>query len=164
MTELSERVPGAAVLVIGIGNDLRGDDGAGRAVVEAIQEYGPPGVRAVWTHQIVPELAVQMSWADRAIFVDATVAACRRARARRLVAGPAAVGGHWAGPEALLGLATLAGLPVPEAFLVTVPAHDLGLTTDLSPASRAAVCTATALVLRLCVPGRPPRTRTAAAQ
>jgi hypothetical protein len=60
------------------------------------------------------------------------------------------VGGHQSDPGALLGLTRLAGLPVPEAFVVTVPAHDLGLGAGLSAATQAAVTAAVTEVLRLC--------------
>ena len=158
------------MLVIGVGSELRGDDGAGPAVVEAVQSRDPPGVRTLWAHQLVPELAERIATATRVIFVDAVVATGspeggRGDRAvglssggghgvqvRRVVAGPPSIGGHHGDPGALLGLAALAGLPLPEAFLVTVPAHDLALAVRLSPATRAAVAVAVALVLRLSTP------------
>jgi hydrogenase maturation protease len=155
VTETCGPATGAVVLVVGIGNDLRGDDGAGRAVTEAIQRLDPPGVRVQWTHQLVPELAEQLASVDRVIFVDAALdpAPAPRVRLSRRAAGAPAIGGHHGTPEALLGLVRLAGLPAPEAFVVTVPAYDLTLTTRLSPATLTAVDTAVALVLRLCVMG-----------
>jgi hypothetical protein len=186
------------VLVIGVGNDLRGDDGAGRAVVEELARLAVHGMHPVWSHQLVPELAEQISKAGMVIFVDAglvdaglvdaglvdagLVDAGLTDAGRPCPAGPGpagpdpargstgghgvevrpvtasqpAVGGHQADPGALLGLAALAGLDVPPAFVVTVPAHDLGLGTQLSAPTRAAVADAVAEVLRLASPVRPP--------
>jgi hydrogenase maturation protease len=140
----------AEVLVVGVGNDLRGDDGAGRAVVEELLRRAVPGMRAIWSHQLVPELAEQIATAAVVVFVDAghpgTVSAVE---VRPLAPGSAAIGAHQAGPAGLLGLAALAGLAVPEAFLVTVPAHDLGLGSRLSPGTVTAVGEAVDRVVRL---------------
>ena len=43
-------------LVIGYGNDLRSDDGAGRAVADRISEMELPGVAVRSVMQLTPEL------------------------------------------------------------------------------------------------------------
>jgi hypothetical protein len=177
VTDHSEPARGL-VLIIGVGNDLRGDDGAGPAVIDAVERHDLSGVRTVWAHQLLPELAEQIAVAERVIFVDAEIAGAASAggavagdpvatgvaadtgaaairtesgvRVTPLVAGQPEIGGHQADPGALLGLVKLAGLPVPEAVLITVPAYDLSLATGLSPATRVAVDAAVALVLELC--------------
>jgi hydrogenase maturation protease len=63
-------------LVIGYGNELRGDDGVGQAVVRALwsehQELPDlADVCFVWSAQLVPEIAVDLSRAGYAVFVDA---------------------------------------------------------------------------------------------
>jgi len=165
------------VLVIGLGNDLRGDDGAGRAVVEELTRAAAPGVRAIWSHQLVPELVEQLAVARLVVFVDADpgaraaadvdadpgaapvatddaagaslVGAPAGAVVRRISPGPPAAAGHHADPAALLGLAALAGYPVPQAYLVGVPAHELGLGTTLTPTARAGVDAAVRTILAL---------------
>lgn len=139
----------AGVLVVGVGNDLRGDDGAGRAVVEELDRLAVPGLRAVWSHQLVPELAEKIAAARLVVFVDAAPGDRPGVQVRRLTVSAPAVGGHQSDPGALLGLAALAGLDVPEAYVIGLPAYDLGLGRQLSTPTRAAVADAVAEVLRL---------------
>ncbi|MBE2223512.1 MAG: hydrogenase maturation protease, partial [Anaerolineae bacterium] len=65
------------VLVIGYGNPLREDDGIGWRVVEEIVNCELTIVNCeletVATHQLLPELAGDVSEADLVIFVDASV-------------------------------------------------------------------------------------------
>ncbi len=68
--------PGAHVLVVGYGNALRGDDGVGQEVAEAVwlQRDRLPGLaraRVLWVTQLTPELAVDVSEAGLVVFVDA---------------------------------------------------------------------------------------------
>ena len=60
------------ILVIGYGNTLRGDDGAG---VYAAEEIGKrfPAVTALPVHQLTPELAEFISQAEIVIFIDAQI-------------------------------------------------------------------------------------------
>jgi hydrogenase maturation protease len=62
------------VVVIGYGNTLRGDDGAGPAVVARLQrEFAfDPRVRFITAHQLVPEMAADLN-VPFVIFVDASV-------------------------------------------------------------------------------------------
>jgi hydrogenase maturation protease len=155
----SEQFVPDGVLVIGVGNDLRGDDGAGRAVVEELDRLAVAGVHPLWSHQLVPELAERIARARLVVFVDAVHPVDAGARplltpvgvvVRPLRPSPPAVGGHQADPGALLGLTALAGLRVPEAYVVAVPSHDLDLGAELSPPTRAAVSSAVTEILRLC--------------
>ena len=70
------------VLVIGYGNPLREDDGIGWRVVEEIengeivgvlQSLGNCQLETVAVHQLLPELAGDVSEAELVIFVDASV-------------------------------------------------------------------------------------------
>jgi hydrogenase maturation protease len=59
------------VLVIGIGNPLRGDDGLGWHAAERVQkEFSASEVRVIRCHQLTPELATNVAEADRVIFID----------------------------------------------------------------------------------------------
>jgi Ni,Fe-hydrogenase maturation factor len=58
-------------LVIGYGNDLRGDDGAGPRVAELVRGWRLPGLTAIAVRQLTPELAEPLASAEFALFVDA---------------------------------------------------------------------------------------------
>lgn len=58
-------------LIIGYGNELRGDDGIGAKVAQAVADWHLPSVKALVTHKLVPELATEIVQADYVIFVDA---------------------------------------------------------------------------------------------
>ncbi len=61
-----------SVLVIGYGNSLRGDDGVGVAVAEQLNEtLQNSTVRVLACQQLTPELASEISKADRVIIIDA---------------------------------------------------------------------------------------------
>src|SRR5208282_3340787 len=63
----------AALLVIGYGNTLRGDDGVGPRVAEAVDALHLPGVRTLACQQLTPEHAAPVSLSKTVIFVDAIV-------------------------------------------------------------------------------------------
>jgi hydrogenase maturation protease len=137
--------------VIGYGNVLRGDDGLGPRVAEAVAGWALPGVLAVAVPQLVPELAERLAAARLAVFVDA----CRApehngVQVRRLE--PANVPptlGHTSAPEALLALALAAYGRSPPAWAVTVPARDLGMGEGLSAATEHGLEAALVQVSRL---------------
>jgi hydrogenase maturation protease len=60
------------ILVIGYGNTLRGDDGAGVAAAKRIAERFPQ-VDVMTVHQLQPELAETITWYDTVFFIDASV-------------------------------------------------------------------------------------------
>ena len=146
---MSDRVP--AVLVLGVGSELRSDDAAGRRVAEAIAEVAPADVEVRSVHQLTPELALDLAGRDQVVIVDAAVDVAD-VTVRRI--DPATVEpafSHHLDPTALLALAARLGA-VPRALtVVSVPAHDLGLGTQLSQATAAAVIEATTQVLELTV-------------
>jgi hydrogenase maturation protease len=62
----------ARVLIIGIGNPLRGDDGLGWHAVQQLRQALPSGrFEIVACHQLTPELAEAVARCRRVIFVDA---------------------------------------------------------------------------------------------
>ncbi len=141
----------APVLVIGYGNPLRRDDGAGPAV--AGRFAGRPGVDVRTPHQLVPELAEAVSAAGRVVFVDAAAAGHEvEARPVRPRSAGACLG-HVGDPGWLLGLAAEAFGRAPPAWLVTVPARDLGYGDGFAPETRADVDAAVGVVEGLCRAG-----------
>jgi hydrogenase maturation protease len=124
------------VLVIGYGNALRRDDGAGPRVARLVAAHRWPGVRALAVHQLTPELAEAVAEADRAVFVDA---ACTDSEVRvRTIAATSAVTvlGHASDPARVLGLAEAVFGRCPPAWLITVPAADMGYGKRLSPLAK----------------------------
>jgi hydrogenase maturation protease len=157
------------VFVVGYGNSLRGDDGVGQEVAKILlrQKDRLPvlaGADVAWSHQLVPEMALDLSRADFAVFVDA---ACDRRPAGsvavRRLAPPGPASGRAGGlatscwedldPEGLLALTLELYGEAPPAALVTVGVSVTGWGTALSPEVRAAVPRAAAAV-RLAIAAR----------
>lgn len=122
------------VLVIGYGNPLRGDDGLGPAVAEAIGAQDLPGVRVLVVHQLTPELAADLTEVQLAVFVDAAVGGEPVTAARLQCDTTEDVMTHAPDPRCLLVFARAVYGRVPEAWLVTVAGVDFGYRDDLTPA------------------------------
>jgi len=150
------------VFVVGYGNPLRGDDGVGQEVAQVLarQKNHLPvlaGTDVTCAHQLVPEMALDVSRASFAVFVDA---ACDRRPAGtvtlRRLAPPAADAGRtgatsascWEdfSPEALMALAQDLYGNAPPAALVTIGVEDTDLGSALSSVVRLAVPRAAAAV------------------
>jgi len=74
----------AGVLVVGIGNPDRGDDGAGPAVVDRLRSRLPEGVRVLECSGDVLDLIDQWTGFATTLIVDATAPGGRAGRIRRL--------------------------------------------------------------------------------
>jgi hydrogenase maturation protease len=139
-------------LVIGYGNSLRRDDGAGLFLAAALAERwlaaGLP-VRHLAVHQLVPELAEEIARPEVAavLFIDAAVAAPQApqlggashgiARVEPLAASPSV--GHHLDPALLLLYAERLLGHGPPAWLLTVPGQDFAFGEGFSPAVQAAI-------------------------
>jgi hydrogenase maturation protease len=137
-------------LVIGYGNDLRSDDGAGRVVADRVERLDLPGVAVRSVSQLVPELALEIAEADAVIFVDASIDAVETTAVpvSPTPAIPSATT-HYADPATLLAMSANIG-PVPaEAYLVSIPVTNLDLGFDLSPTTEQGVELAVDLVVNL---------------
>src|SRR5271168_4994806 len=122
-------------LVIGYGNELRRDDGVGRRVARTVAEWGVPDVCALAVHQLTPELADDIARAETVVFVDAAlVGGSPQVSVQSVRAALSnAPTNHASSPPALLALAELLYGRRPVAWLLTVPARDLGFGVGLSP-------------------------------
>jgi hydrogenase maturation protease len=121
------------ILVIGYGNTLRGDDAAGRTVVEAVAAKHLPHVVAISATQLVPELATLIASSRAVIFVDASVEGGQSVEVRELTpACPLSRRFHDTGPRELLALTRNCYGHPPLAWLVTVPGRDFRLGEQLS--------------------------------
>jgi hydrogenase maturation protease len=123
------------VLVIGYGNELRGDDQVGAEVARAVATWELPEVRALAVHQLTPELAAMLAGAERAIFVDACHSGCDDEPSLEPVEplADAPLDAHVGDPHALLTLTrTLYGRS-PAAWQVLIPAASFAYGARLSP-------------------------------
>lgn len=140
----------ADTLVIGYGNDLRGDDRAGREVADRIEAAGLPGVEVRSQSQLTPELALDISRCDVVVFVDADID-CTELTIRPAEAGergPRAMS-HHTDPETMLLLAHDVGEGPREAHVISIPASNLSLGFEMSPATTAAVAEAVEIITAL---------------
>ena len=124
----------AELLVIGYGNTLRGDDGVGPRVAEAVAALNLPGVRTLVCQMLTPELADQISQARVAIFVDAAVDAPGKVQLRKLEPNDSSqLMAHAADPRTMLALARDVFGHAPAAWWLTIPAVNLDFCEELSP-------------------------------
>jgi hydrogenase maturation protease len=122
------------LLVIGYGNELRCDDAVGPRAARAVAAWRLPGVEGVAAHQLTPQLAERIGEAERVVFVDAgqdDVVLTRPMEPSRT----APVLGHTGEPRELLALAEVLYGRRPEAWLITLPAPELGFGEGLSAAA-----------------------------
>jgi len=117
------------MLVIGYGNTLRRDDGAGVRLAEALVEDPLcSGIRVETGHQLTPEMAVLIAEADvqGVIFFDADVQAVEVSLARLDDAVPSPSAGHHLTPATVMLYADRLYGHRPAAWTVSLPAFDLG--------------------------------------
>lgn len=140
------------ILLIGLGNPLREDDGLGPRVVEAVIAGGlPDDVRALVCHQLMPELAETMALATRVVLVDAAVdrepghVSVERVEAA-LAAGPTT---HHLTPAAIVALSAALYDGKAETWLVRVGGAAFETGQALSPMVEDALPEAARLVRSL---------------
>ncbi len=133
-------------LVIGYGNLLRGDDGVGQLIAEAIAQQDHPNIRCLSVHQLTPELSAEMATVDVVLFVDAMVPSEPDSTVKILeIAGdsqadsPSVNLGHYANPRSLLALSETLFDHRPLAYSVLIPAIDFELGETLSPTTQQAM-------------------------
>ena len=140
----------AKLLVVGYGNTLRRDDGAGVKVAELLEEMQLPGVEVLILQQLVPELAEPVAKAQGVVFVDAAdtkseepvLAEVKPSMASRIFA-------HASDPGSILALAGLLYGASPKAWSLAVPAHDFGYGDGISARTMRGVPPATRLLRKL---------------
>jgi hydrogenase maturation protease len=125
--------------VIGFGNDLRSDDGAGRWVADQIERLGFDAVEVRSVSQPTPELALALTGRSMVVFVDARVdvAALTVERVDPTAAAPSSMT-HHGDAASLLALTTSLGDPPPIAVMVSIPASNLEMGFAMSDETRAA--------------------------
>ncbi|HEX9093573.1 MAG TPA: hydrogenase maturation protease [Coriobacteriia bacterium] len=137
------------VLIICMGNEERGDDGAGLEVARNLKGRLPAGVRLLVPGPLDVTLAEELQDASRVIFVDADQRLRDPCEVRAVVDASDAIDAHALSPEALLATARALYDARPAATLVCVRASETGHGRGLTPQARAAANEATEAVLRL---------------
>ncbi len=134
-------------LVIGYGNDLRSDDGAGRVVADRISELQLPGVAVRSVLQLTPELALEIAEVDTVVFVDASVEVSETTATPVLPdAERNSPMSHYSTPESLLAMTATVGTPPSNAVAISIPVTDIGLGMELTPMTAIGVDQAVAMV------------------
>ena len=132
----------APALLIGIGNRLRGDDGAGYRLARILARRPPPGVQVLALPQLTPELAEPLARCSRVLFIDAVLAAGEPAQDLRLQPlGPNAAAdafSHRLSPAQLLGLSQALYRRCPPATQLLIPAEQWAINAQLSTTTAAA--------------------------
>ena len=144
---------GERVLLLGIGNDLRGDDGAGPRVAQALAGRVAWDLRAV--HGLTPELADDLAGCDVVLFVDADADPRLERPAWRphdpLPGGTGAppLLGHALDAPGLLDLTARLHGRAPRAVTLALPARDFALGETLTPDAATGVEAAVTALLAL---------------
>ncbi|AFZ18825.1 hydrogenase maturation protease [Allocoleopsis franciscana] len=126
-------------LIIGYGNTIRGDDGAGYQIAESIAQWNLDHVRSLAVHQLTPDLAEAIAQAKTVIFVDA-VATLSEVKIEQLRPNYAAsFTGHYADPRSLLALTRALYKAIPTAYRILIPAVNFSFGETLSPVTRKSV-------------------------
>jgi hydrogenase maturation protease len=136
------------VVVAGYGNPLRGDDGVGWRVAEAIGRRWRGQITVLTGAQPVPEWSLPLSAADVAFFIDAGVNAGPRLRLRPVATLRHGLDGHLFTIEDVLGLTRSLYGQVPASYALELPLHDLGFGEQLSPLTARAATRAIRLLNR----------------
>lgn len=124
-------------LVIGYGNTLRGDDGAGYQVAETVETWNFDRVRSLAVHQLTPDLAEPISHATVVIFVDAAANPLANVQVEVLEPDSGnSIMTHAATPRSLLALSQTLYHACPIAYQFLIPAFDFSFGDVLSPATQ----------------------------
>lgn len=136
------------VVVAGYGNPLRGDDGAGWRVADAIARRWHDRIEVLTGQQPVPEWSIPLARADVAFIVDAGIQHRARLRLQRIEPAGDTPGGHALGIEHVLALASTLYGRAPTTYLLELPVHADGFSEQLSQPAAAAVARAIRLLNR----------------
>jgi hydrogenase maturation protease len=124
----------ADILVIGYGNELRGDDGLGPLVAKAVAAADIPGVRVLTARQLLPEFAADLAQAKLVVFVDASEVWSESGVEIRSLAAEDMTGWctHHADPRTLLALTQAIYGQTPEAWWLTASGRNFDFGERLS--------------------------------
>ena len=128
-------------LVIGFGNPLRSDDGVGWIVAQELEkELSGKDVKVVAAHQLLPEMAEEISRVERVVFVDAAESGESGTIAEKFIEpASATLDTHELSPAAVLRLAKELYGKVPQAHLLTIAGESFETGDQISASVRSAI-------------------------
>lgn len=134
------------IIVIGVGNPERGDDGVGRAVARRLSEMGLRGVEIIEAEGEATALLAAMQKSPVVFLIDACVSGAQAGTVRRidLAQSPLpeaqyGVSSHGFGLAEALGLAAALGTLPPRCVLYAIEGQSFDRGAPLSNPVRAAV-------------------------
>lgn len=130
-----------AVVVIGYGNELMTDDGVGPKAARSIGDDPRfDGVTVIQRHQLVPELAFDISTAALVVFIDATTTAqLGRVDVEPVEPGHGGSSSHHVNPSTLVTLSRDLYGRAAEAYVVSCGVQSVELGDHLTPMIDAAI-------------------------
>ena len=132
------------VLLVGIGNPIRRDDGAGAAVVRQFAEDSRCVVLV--THQLLPEHADELAGYEQVVFVDAAIGANEICLNPIEAEGVTPTLGHFGRPEWLAHLCRSMHGGTPQMWSLGIPVVDLGYGEGFSATALARIDEARRLI------------------
>ena len=121
------------IMVFGIGNPGRMDDGLGPALVEAVESWDLPGVKTSINYQLNIENAADVAENDLVIFVDASVDAGEPFDFYRAIpSDKSRFSTHAMEPESILALCLQVYRKEPPAFILGVRGEEFELAEGLT--------------------------------
>lgn len=142
-------------VVIGVGNRLRGDDGAGVAVAERLSDRVPPGVEVLSCDEEPSRLMDAWEGADSVVLVDTVSSGASAGTLHRFEAGDEAIPArtfrsstHAIGIAETIELARALGRLPRRVRVYGIEAGGFTTGAELTPTVEAAVASLVAAVLR----------------
>ncbi len=136
----------ASVLIVGVGNAARSDDGAGIAAAARLARLLPPGIRVLANDGDLLSLVDDLPTADLVVIIDATASGERPGTIRRaevhdrpLPEGHAGCSTHAFGVGEAVEIARALGRLPPRLVVFGIEGRDFGPGDALSPDVETAV-------------------------
>ena len=120
------------ILVIGCGNELRGDDAVGPKTAAMVAAWNLPGIRTMVCRQFSPDLAVPIAASRRVIFIDSAVEPSGGVTLREVQPEDSKATNPTPDPRTLLRLADEIFGRAPTAFWLTIPVESVRVGGALS--------------------------------
>lgn len=120
------------IVIVGIGNELRGDDGIGKEFIESFDEEGVDKI-----HLTFPDIDIieRIAQYDVVIFVDASVKT-DRFKIREITEGKADPLSHHISLESITQLAKRLYNPNLKSYVVEIQGYDFGFSCQITPQAR----------------------------
>lgn len=127
-------IEAARLVLFVVGNESRGDDGLGPALLTAIEPLLPASARVIVDFQLQIEHALELVEADLALFIDAELRLQEDYCFREIHAGgDRGVFSHALSPMQVLAVfEEICAAPAPPAFALGIAAREFGLGSALS--------------------------------